>query len=88
MTEEEIGYLQPFGINTVSGGPNQTQNLCVAYENKDKIIVLLVDRILELKKDYLKGFISLPSSTKTLAENNYCVKILRSWLSPQNRFMR
>lgn len=59
-TETEIDYLVNFGIKRGDGSRVQTENLCLAYENKDIVLILLDDRIIEIKKEFIKGFGSLP----------------------------
>ncbi|MCF7865307.1 MAG: hypothetical protein K9M11_02270 [Candidatus Pacebacteria bacterium] len=56
--EDQINFLQQFGIKKVSG--IQTAIVCTAYEDNENIVVVLEDRILSLKKDEFKGFARLP----------------------------
>lgn len=58
-SREEIDYLGVFGIERASDV--QTVPLCYVYEDDSSIILILNDRILSLKKNLYKGFVSLPS---------------------------
>lgn len=66
--EDYIGYLSSFGIPAGEGSKIQTANLCVAYENENMIIIILKDRVLELKKEDFKGFGSLFGADKAKAD--------------------
>lgn len=72
VSEEELIFWGSFGIEKGSGAKFQSENLCVVYENEDWIIFALEDRILQLKKDFIKGFGSIPSPEKKDYENTNC----------------
>jgi hypothetical protein len=57
--EQDITYLKNFSIKNPS--TVQTELLCSAYDDSNYIIIILEDRILALKKDLYKGFVSLPN---------------------------
>jgi hypothetical protein len=77
-SETDIEYLASFGIQPSS--PVITQNLCVAYENQEFILILLGNRVLSVKKDYFKGFNSLPAKTRDQIADD-CSKLAIGWVS-------
>lgn len=84
-TKEEIKHLSNFGILSPEGGPTQTANLCIAYENNDIIILLLPDRLMHFRKDYTKGFVFVP--TKEIKElRHMCSKYAKFLMSGKNYF--
>ena len=79
-SEQDIDYLASFGIQKSS--PIITENLCVAYENQETIIILREDRVLMIKKDDFRGFNSLPAKTRDEAAN-YCSELAKRWVLNQ-----
>ncbi len=57
--KQEISYLRDFNIGVASDV--QTGLLCSVYDDSNYIIIILLDRIISLKKDLYKGFVSLPN---------------------------
>lgn len=78
-SEEQINYLGPLGISTGEGSSIQTENMCLAYENDDSIIILRKDRIVSLQKQYIKGFNSL-STTITFPLRKECSHLAKYWI--------
>ena len=74
-TEEEIKYLSDFNLKPAAGSKIQTENLCIAYENDNSVIIVGTDRIINLEKNQIKGFISLPSLGRSLVP--FCKKLIR-----------
>ncbi len=70
---EDISYLKNFGVPLASS--IQTGLLCVAYEDKEYMIVILMDRIISLKKDSYTGFVSLPNKDEGKYKNE-CTSII------------
>lgn len=82
-SEDDIRYLANFNIKTPSSVI--TENLCIAYENQDSIIILLENRVLSIKKENLKGFNSLPAKTRD-ERLIYCSRLARSWVLNQGKW--
>lgn len=78
-TENEIDYLSKFGIKKGERSEIQTENLCLAYQNKDTFIILRNDRVLQFKKEIIKGFGSIPDDSK---ERKEFIKFCR-WLASE-----
>ncbi len=74
-----IQYLNTFGVETGLGSQRQTANLCVAYEDNSTVVFLLKDRVMEISKENLIGFNSLPGYTKFFLDQN-CRGLVQSWI--------
>lgn len=74
----DLSYLTNFGVLPANGSSVQTVNLCVAYENDKYVVVILDDRILQIKNDKFKGFVSLPGISVRVSRN--CSEFSRLWL--------
>ena len=81
-SEEQINYLIPLGIPKGEGSNIQTENMCIAYENDDSVIILRKDRIVLLQKQYIKGFNSLSVGliSPVLEE---CSNLAKYWIEPK-----
>lgn len=75
---DELSYLSSFGINLAQGSKTQTINVCIAYDNNEQIIVLLNDRILQIKNDKINGLSNLPGISVGLSRN--CSELARLWM--------
>lgn len=78
--EKEIQYLAQFGVRIAKGSSIQTVNYCIAYENDAKIVVLLKNRVLELKKENIKGFSSLTPAYLSKTSLGNCGSFAVDWL--------
>lgn len=87
--EEQIKLLPTFAIATAS--PQQTENLCIAYENNDSFIALVFEqpeaeaaakgatikyRALKFRKDIITGFGSIKGDEKVEEQKKECEKFL------------
>jgi hypothetical protein len=84
---QDINFLARFGIKKVEPDekqPVQTQNLCIAYENKSFVILLLKDRILQIDKNYFKGFGSIPNDQQDKM-NQTCSELAKSYIKWNER---
>lgn len=75
-TTQEINYLNKFGIKNGLGSFVQSENICIAYEDKVSIVAILPDRVMSLKKEFIKGFGSLPTLDTTRAKFQCSVAIV------------
>ena len=75
--QTEISLLEPF-LGSLS--PVQSGNQCVVYENQDIFIVLLSNRIVELKKSGIQGFNRVPSQQAEEADI-MCSNIANAWIN-------
>lgn len=73
-----LDFLSKFSIPLGEGSKTQTANICVAYENEKSVVVLLGNRVLQLKKDDFKGFASLPGISVGLARK--CSENANNWI--------
>jgi len=80
VTPDELERLSKFGIERGAGSETQTENLCVAYENTDTVIILRHDRVLAWGKNNIRGFGSLPGE-ETRGYRQYCKELATTWLS-------
>ncbi len=76
---EQIQYLGKFAIPIAS--EVQTAQLCVLYEDQDNIILILTDRVISVKKEDFKGYVSLPS-VQILVQKIECSLLTISYTIP------
>lgn len=77
MNEENIKQLVSLQIKLTEGGPYQTENVCVAYESTENIIIMRNDRVLSFKKSLIEGFGSLPGKRSEFEQT--CVAYATTW---------
>lgn len=82
-SEDEINELLKITIPKGEGSQVQTGTLCLAYENEDIFIVLLDDRILQLKKENIRGFGALSGEDRKKIRKT-CKWISVIWLFPKD----
>ncbi len=80
-SESDIDFLANFGI--VKSSSVITENLCVAYENQESVVILLANRILGVKKENFKGFNSVPAETRDKMSKD-CSNRAINWLFNNN----
>lgn len=82
--KESLEYLTSLSLDVGDGAKYQTANYCIAYENSEFIIILLPDRVLQVKKDFLLGFGSIPPLSVIpgrKAEGQKCKDLGTLWTS-------
>lgn len=84
-SESDIEYLANFGIKMPSSVI--TQNLCIAYENQEFVIILLENRVLSVKKESFKGFNSLPAKTRDEMAG-FCSRLAVGWVLNRAEWIR
>ena len=75
--DENIKILNSLNISLATGGTHQTENVCVAYESAENIIIMRPDRVLSLKKSLIDGFGSLPGKRAEFEQE--CVRFASTW---------
>ncbi len=69
--------LKTLDIKIVDGGKHQTENLCLAYESPENLIILKETRIILLDRSLINGFVSLPGPNSTIEQD--CVLRASFW---------
>lgn len=77
MNEDGVKFLQSFNFGVPEGAKYQTQNICLAYEGVEDLIILRDDRIISLKKSLISGFVSLPVTNAVNEET--CISYASDW---------
>lgn len=75
---DNLKLLKSLEIIGGDNASNQTENVCVAYESNNRIIVLRRDRILAINRSVIEGFGSLPGLKDVFIEPT-CVNYARDW---------
>lgn len=78
VNPEQIDYLKQFGVQLGKGSSIQTQISCIVYEDSNSYLVA-TDRIFSIKKQDIRGIVSLPSIESNIYKD-MCVLIIRQYL--------
>ncbi|QQG42394.1 MAG: hypothetical protein HYW15_02680 [Candidatus Giovannonibacteria bacterium] len=78
VSDKGLGLLKSLEIKMGANAPNQTENICIAYEGSNKVIILREGRVLAINRDLIEGFGSLPGFKDVVLEPN-CVAYARAW---------
>ncbi|MBI4119880.1 MAG: hypothetical protein HY454_00235 [Parcubacteria group bacterium] len=75
--KDNISLLQSIDFILADGATHQTENICVAYEGADNLIILRENRIVSLDKSIINGFVSLPGKNAELEQG--CIFLASQW---------
>jgi hypothetical protein len=77
MEKESMPMLASLGISLAEGASYQTVNLCVVYEDSQRLHILMSNRIVVLDKSDVKGMISLPGLSSLMEQD--CTELAAAW---------
>ncbi|MEK7643221.1 MAG: hypothetical protein AAB372_02130 [Patescibacteria group bacterium] len=77
---DQLEFLKAFGVENGASSATQTANYCIAYENNEVMVILLDDRVLQLRKSVTAGIGALPGTALKTVEKELCKPIVAAWL--------
>ncbi|MBI2055219.1 MAG: hypothetical protein HYT39_03980 [Candidatus Sungbacteria bacterium] len=77
INEDDIELLKSLDFKFGDGAEHQTENVCVAYDGSENLLILRENRVISLNKSSISGFVSLPGINATIEQ--ICILSASNW---------